>query len=55
MGIPSDPLGNLNEKLFSEWLKRHQKNIALHFPTVDDTPAVEPVEDGDEQSDILAT
>ncbi|CAB4011966.1 Hypothetical predicted protein [Paramuricea clavata] len=53
VGIPSDPLENLNEELFSEWLKRHQKNIALHFPTVDDTPAVEPVENMCQQSDTF--
>ena len=47
VGITSDPLDNLNEELFSEWLKRHQSNIALHFPTVDDMPGVEPFEDGD--------
>lgn len=51
VGIPSDLLENLNEELFSEWLKQHQKNIALHFQTVDDTPAVEPVEDMCQQSD----
>ena len=47
VGITSDPLDNLNEELFSEWLKRHQSNIALHFPTVDDMPGVEPFEGGD--------
>ena len=31
VGIASDPLQNLNEELFSEWLKQHQSNIALHF------------------------
>ena len=34
-GISCDPLVNLNEEMFSEWLKRHQNNIALHFPTAD--------------------
>ena len=47
VGITSDPLDNLNEELFSEWLKRHQNNIPLHFPTVDDMPGVETFEDGD--------
>ena len=51
VGISSDPLENLNEQLFCEWLKRHQKNIALHFPTVDEVPAVQPSDDGNEQSD----
>ena len=51
VGISSDPLENLNEQQFCEWLKRHQKNTALHFPTVDDAPAVQPGDDGNEQSD----
>ena len=51
VGISSDPLENLNEQLFCEWLKRHQKNIALHFPTVDGVSAVQPSDDGNEQSD----
>lgn len=51
VGIPSDPLKDLNEKLFCEWLKRHQRNIALYFPTVDDTPAVAPAQDSDEEGD----
>ena len=33
VGISSDPLENLDEEKFCEWLKRHQKNIAVHFPT----------------------
>jgi hypothetical protein len=33
VGISSDPLENLDEKKFWEWLQRHQKNIAVHFPT----------------------
>ena len=33
MGISSDPLKNLDEEKFCEWLKRHQKNISVHFPT----------------------
>ena len=51
VGMSSDPLENLNEQLFCEWLKRHQKNIALHFPIVDEVPAVQPSDDGNEQSD----
>ena len=47
VGITSDPLDNLNQELFSEWLKRHQSNTALHFPTVDDMSGVEPFECGD--------
>ena len=27
VGIACDPLENLNEEVFSEWLKRHQNNI----------------------------
>ena len=33
MGISSDPLKNLDEEKFCEWLKSHQKNIPVHFPT----------------------
>ena len=44
VGIACDPLENLNEELFSEWLERHQNNISLHFPTLDDMPGSEPVE-----------
>ena len=33
MGISWDPLKNLDEEKFCEWLKRHQKNISVHFPT----------------------
>ena len=36
VGISSDPLENLDETKFIEWLKRHQRNIAVHFPTLDD-------------------
>ena len=50
VGIPSDPLEDLNEKAFCEWLKRHQRNIALHFPTVEDSTAVN-AESDDEQSE----
>ena len=42
-GISSDPLEDFNEKKFGEWLRRHKKNIAVHFPTVDDAD----VEDAD--------
>ena len=35
-GISSDPLENFDEKKFCEWLERHQRNIAMHFPS-DDT------------------
>ncbi|XP_028407915.1 uncharacterized protein LOC114530546 [Dendronephthya gigantea] len=35
-GISSNPLCAFDEEKFSEWLKRHQKNIALHFPVVSD-------------------
>jgi hypothetical protein len=33
VGISSDPLENLDEEKFCEWLQKHQKNIAVHFPT----------------------
>lgn len=33
VGISSDPLANLDEEKFCEWLQRHQKNIAIHFPS----------------------
>ncbi|XP_028411476.1 uncharacterized protein LOC114534127 [Dendronephthya gigantea] len=33
VGISSNPLNNLDEKKFCEWLQRHQKNISVHFPT----------------------
>ena len=36
-GISSNPLEDFNEPKFGEWLQRHQKNIAVHFPTIDDT------------------
>ena len=35
-GISSDPLENFDEKKFCERLERHQRNIAMHFPS-DDT------------------
>ena len=35
-GISSNPLEDFNEAKFGEWLQRHQKNIAVHFPTVGD-------------------
>ncbi len=35
-GISSDPLKDLDEQKFCEWLQRHQKNIAIHFPTIDE-------------------
>ena len=35
VGISSDPLHNLDKKKFSEWLKKHQKNLSLHFPTIE--------------------
>jgi hypothetical protein len=35
VNVPSDPLQNLDKEKFSQWLKRHQKNISLHFPTVE--------------------
>ncbi len=34
--ISCNPLEGFNEAKFGEWLRRHQKNIAVHFPTVDD-------------------
>ena len=46
MGISADPLNDLDEKKFEEWLQRHQKNIPLHFPTLDDG------ENGDKENDI---
>ena len=36
VGILSDPLENLDEEVLS-WLQRHQRNIAIHFPTQDDS------------------
>ena len=30
-----NPLHKLNEKKFSEWLKKHQKNLSLHFPVME--------------------
>ena len=36
VGISSNPLNDLDETKFSEWLTRHQKNIAMHFPTAVD-------------------
>ena len=42
-GISSNPLEDFNEVKFGEWLLRHQKNIAVHFPTADDAD----VEDAD--------
>lgn len=33
VGIPSEPLENLDEEKFCTWLQRHQRNIAIHFPT----------------------
>ncbi len=35
-GISSDPLKDLDEQKFCEWLQRHQRNIAIHFPAIDD-------------------
>lgn len=44
VGISPDPLKDFNEEKFGMWLERHQQNIAMHFPTVDD-------DDNDEGSD----
>lgn len=33
--IPADPLQHLDKGKFSDWLKMHQRNISLHFPTVE--------------------
>ena len=30
-GVSSDPVADLNEAKFSEWLQRHQKNMTLYF------------------------
>ena len=49
--ISSDPLENLNEESFNEWLKRHQRNIALYFPTVEDT-STDHEEDDEEIDDF---
>ena len=35
-GVSSNPLEDFNDAKFGEWLQRHQKNIAVHFPTVGD-------------------
>ena len=53
VGIPSDPLEDLDEESFSKWLTRHQRNIALHFPAVESTPVavVDPIEENDEDGD----
>ena len=34
--LSSNPLEDFNDAKFGEWLQRHQKNIAVHFPTVGD-------------------
>ena len=39
--ISSNPLEGFDEIKFGEWLKRHQKNIAMHFPSVDDAGSEE--------------
>ena len=39
VGISSNPLSAFDEEKFCEWLQRHQKNIALHFPVVSDLDA----------------
>lgn len=46
IGISSNPLEDFNEAKFGEWLQRHQKNIAVHFPTVDE------VDFDDERNDM---
>ena len=46
VGISADPLNDLDEKKFEEWLQRHQKNISIHFPTLGDG------ESSDEENDI---
>ena len=33
--VSSNPLEGFNEQKFDEWLKRHQRNIAVHFPAAD--------------------
>lgn len=48
VGISVDPLDDLDEKKFKEWLQRHQKNISLYFPTLDDA------ESSDEESGDIA-
>ena len=35
MDIESNPLHSLDEDKFGAWLKRHQRNISLHFPTAE--------------------
>ena len=35
LDVSSDPLHHLDEEKFSAWLERHQKNLSLHFPTVE--------------------
>ena len=39
--ISADPLHELDEKKFTEWLQKHQKNISLHFPTLDDAESTD--------------
>ena len=47
VGILADSLDDLDEKKFKEWLERHQRNISLHFPTLDDAEST-----GEESGDI---
>ena len=37
VGISSDPLDSLDEEKFCAWLQKHQRNIAVYFPTQDDS------------------
>ena len=41
VGISADPLHELDEKKFTEWLQKCQKNISLHFPTLDDAESTD--------------
>ena len=42
--ISNDPLSNLDEEEFSKWLAKHKRNIAMHFPLMEN-------EDGEFNSD----
>ena len=33
--IESNPLHGLDEDKFQAWLKKHQRNISMHFPTAE--------------------
>ena len=49
MDIESNPLHSLDEDKFGAWLKRHQRNISLHFPTAELESMDEDIEEFDEE------